>query len=100
MTTSAQVRSQLVDALRLDLVGPRPDEPSHARYRDEILPIAPSKWYLTGFLVPYEAPVEQRTDDDADDSLDQQSRVVEGDDDMPPLAFHRDSAIPASPDAR
>ena len=28
-----------------------------------MLPIAPSNWYLTGFLVPYEAPVEQRTDE-------------------------------------
>ncbi len=43
MTTSAEIRSQLIDALRLDLVGPRPAEPSHARYRAESLPIAPSK---------------------------------------------------------
>ena len=84
MTTSAQVRTQLVDALRLDLVGPRPDEPGHAQYQEEVLPIAPSKWYLTGFLVPYEAPAEQRTDDDGDDSLDQQSRTVDGDDDNTP----------------
>ncbi|MCP3993781.1 MAG: helicase, partial [bacterium] len=84
MTTSAQVRTQLIDALRLDLVGPCPAEPGHARYRDEILPIAPSKWYLTGFLVPYEAPVEQRSDDDGDDSLDQAGRPVEGDDDNAP----------------
>ncbi len=84
MTTSAQVRTQLIDALRLDLVGPRPTELGHAQYRDEILPIAPSKWYLTGFLVPYEAPVEQRSDDDGDDSLDQAGRPVEGDDDHAP----------------
>ncbi len=44
MTTSAQVRTQLLDALRLDLFGPRPDEPGHARYWEEVLPIAPSKW--------------------------------------------------------
>lgn len=31
-----QVRSQLVDALRLDFVGSRPSEPGHARYRDKI----------------------------------------------------------------
>ena len=77
MTTSAQVRSQLVDALRLDLVGPRPSAPGHARYREEVLPISPSKWYLTGFLVPYEAPVDQRSDDDGDDNpFDPGSRTV------------------------
>lgn len=66
MTTAAQVRSQLIDALRLDVVGPRPGEPAHARYAEEVLPTSPSNWYLTGFLVPYEAPVEQRGDDRAE----------------------------------
>ena len=86
MTTSAEVRSQLIDALRLDLVGPRPDYAPHADYADEALPIAPSKWYLTGFLVPYEAPASQRADDDGDDTLDQPGRVVEADDDDTPEA--------------
>ncbi len=31
MIISAQFGSQLIDALRLDLVGPRPAEPDHAR---------------------------------------------------------------------
>tara|TARA_Y100000310_G_scaffold171060_1_gene171208 strand:- start:15964 stop:16197 length:234 start_codon:yes stop_codon:yes gene_type:complete len=44
-------------------VGPRPDEADHDAYTEEVLPVAPSKWYLTGFLVPYEAPPEQRSDD-------------------------------------
>src|SRR5262249_25030393 len=29
----------------------------------EILPIAPSRWYLTGFLVPWNAPAQQKRDD-------------------------------------
>ena len=33
MTTSAEVRSQLIDALRLDLVGARLAEPGHALYQ-------------------------------------------------------------------
>ena len=84
MTTAKDVRGQLIDALELDLIGPRPGQPSHARYAEEVLPIAPSKWYLTGFLVPDQAPVQQRADDDGDDNLDQMGRKAEADDDNPP----------------
>ena len=86
MNDSAAVRNSILDALRLDLVGPRPGEPGHDAYTAEVLPVAPSKWYLTGFLVPYEAPAEQRSDDDSDDSLDEVDRPVEGDDDNAPEA--------------
>jgi hypothetical protein len=86
MSESAEVRRRILDALCLDLVGPRPDEPGHDAYAKEILPVAPSKWYLTGFLVPHEAPPEQRSDDDGDDSLDQAERPIEGDDDNAPEA--------------
>lgn len=37
---SAEIRSILVDALQLDLVGPKPDDIEHA---EEILTQAPSK---------------------------------------------------------
>ncbi len=97
MATSADVRSQLIDALRLDLVGPRPDEVGHEAYAEEVLPVAPSKWYLTGFLVPYEAPLEQRSDDDGDDVLDQMDRPVEADDDnAPEAASARKAFFPSS----
>jgi hypothetical protein len=97
MTTSAEVRSQLMDTLRLDLVGPRPGTDDHARYQHEVLPIAPSKWYLTGFLVPYEAPLTHRSDDDGDDSIDQPGRVIEGDDDTAPeQASARKAFFPSS----
>ena len=86
MNDAAAVRSRILDAMRLDLVGPRPGEPGHDAYADEVLPVAPSNWYLTGFLVPYEAPPEQRSDDDGDDALDQVDRPVEGDDDNAPEA--------------
>ena len=68
MTDAAAARDRILDALRLDLVGPRPGERGHAAYTAEILPVAPSKWYLTGFLVPHEAPADQRSDDDSDDA--------------------------------
>lgn len=64
--TPADVRSRLVQALRLDLIGPEPDEPQIG----EILDRAPSRWYLTGFLAPFNAPLAQKTDDEAQDELD------------------------------
>ena len=51
---------------------------------EEVLPQAPSKWYLTGFLVPFEAPAEERTDDDGADELDEVPAADEGDVDSPP----------------
>ncbi|MFH1469405.1 MAG: DISARM system helicase DrmA [Pseudomonadota bacterium] len=96
-TSSAAVRARLIDALRLDLVGPRPGHPPHASLAEEQLPIAPSKWYLTGFLVPYEAPASQRADDDGDDTLDLVDRPAEADDDgAPEVASARKAFFPSS----
>jgi hypothetical protein len=61
-----EVRSQLIDALRLDLVGPE----NGSELEAEILPQAPSRWYLTGFLVPLEAGEVQKSDETANDDLD------------------------------
>lgn len=63
---STQVRGQLVEALRLDLIGPDND---HA-FAHELLPESPTRWYLTGFLVPCHAPEEQRTDLQEAEQLD------------------------------
>ncbi len=50
-TTPVAVRERLVDLLRRDLVGPHPDlDPDLAR--EVIAGVAPSTWYLTGFLAP------------------------------------------------
>ena len=65
-SSSETVRRALVEALELDLVGPGND---HVFAR-ELLPEPPSRWYLTGFLVPSDAPVAQRTDPTADEGLD------------------------------
>lgn len=65
-TTAESIRRELVETLRLDLVGPSND---HAFAR-ELLPEPPNKWYLTGFLVSSEAPVEQRTDETAAEEID------------------------------
>jgi hypothetical protein len=62
----AEVRGQLVKALRLDLVGPDNGSVLEA----EILPQAPSRWYLSGFLVPLEAGESQKSDETANDDLE------------------------------
>jgi hypothetical protein len=49
---SAQIRDEIVKALKLDLIGP---EPGDLR-ENEILDRSPSREYLTGFIVPYEPP--------------------------------------------
>ncbi len=64
--TSADVRARLTHALRLDLIGPEPGEPQAA----EILDRSPSRWYLTGFLAPWNAPASQKEDEEAQDELE------------------------------
>jgi hypothetical protein len=60
MASSAEIRSRLVAELRLDLIGP-----SHrdAALVNEVLPDPPSRWYLTGFLVPVETPSRRKARD-------------------------------------
>ena len=68
--TAVDIRRQLVDAVRLDLVGPGEAPGSNDA---EVLPEPPSRWYLTGFLVPLEADEGQRSDEAGGDELDQAS---------------------------
>jgi len=49
--TPVVVRQRLVAALEADLVGPFIAE-SHPGGGQEVLPLPPSRWYLTGFLAP------------------------------------------------
>lgn len=79
--TSAQVREKLIDALQLDLIGPASDDEAYA---EEILSSTPSKWYLTGYLVPSEASPDDRADDDEDELIDEVKRLSPGDDENEP----------------
>jgi hypothetical protein len=75
------VRRQLVDALRLDMIGPE----NGSDLEGEVLPQAPSRWYLTGFLVPLEAGEAQKSDETAQDEFDfAASNGVAADDDVTP----------------
>lgn len=79
MTTSAHVRSQLIQALTLDLVGPSPDildqlelegrTEEATELRDELLDRPPNRWYQSGFLIPSETSLGDRADDAADDEF-------------------------------
>ena len=65
---SLEVRERLVEALKLDLVGPWAGHP----FAEEKLRgwERPSKWYLTGFLIPSGTPPEESSDTDEQDDLD------------------------------
>lgn len=66
--SSLEVRMRLVEALKLDLVGPWA---GHA-FAEERLPgwVRPSNWYLTGFLIPSGSPPEKSADADEDDDFE------------------------------
>ncbi len=59
--TQTEPREHLIRALQADLIGPfDPDSPV-----GEVLPLAPSRWYLTGFLAPANGrEVLEPTDDE------------------------------------
>lgn len=65
---SVEVRDCLVEALKLDLVGPWMGH----ELSDERLPghTRPSNWYLAGFLIPATTPAEQGSDADEDEDND------------------------------
>jgi hypothetical protein len=67
--TSPEVRARLVEALKLDLIGPWAGH----QLADERLPghIRPSNWYLAGFLIPSATPAEGSSDPDEDEDLDE-----------------------------
>ena len=93
MKTSVEIRNDLVDILELDLVGPRPGSTNE----NEVLPQAPSRWYLTGFLVPYEAPESQRSDETGSEELDVISKTGGLDDETKPeQASARRAFFPSS----
>ena len=99
MQTSREVRSDLVRALRLDLIGPDIAHfPPDAVYESERLPMRPSRWYLTGFLVPRESPEEDRSDETSQEELDLpgDADAHGDDDDQPDKAAARRVFLPSS----
>ena len=107
--TPVAVRERLFDLLRRDLVGPHPDLDQDLA-REVIAGVAPSTWYLTGFLGPKRetgtaragsvAGDEIAAENEADDLLEAQrgseglSEVAQGKGDAP------DQGNPESPPMR
>ncbi len=90
---SAEVRDELIRALRLDLTGP---EPGSVHEREE-LPDEPSRWYIGGFLVPFEASDEQKCDQTSNEELFAAGDEVGADDsDAPDRASARKAFLPSS----
>jgi helicase-like protein len=79
--TSEYIRGRLVESLELDLVGP---DNTHA-FAHELLPDSPTRWYLTGFLIPVDAPEEQRYDESSNDEADAGGEDGGATDDAGPL---------------
>jgi len=67
--TSQDVRTRIVEALKLDLIGPWEGH----QLADERLPghIRPSNWYLAGFVIPSATPAETSSDADEDEDFDE-----------------------------
>ncbi len=89
MITSATIRDDLTRLLRLDLVGPRPDDPTV----DEAIEEPPSRWYLTGFLVPVGAKHQIRADESDNDDIDGLERSTGVEDGQTPDATAKRKAF-------
>jgi hypothetical protein len=91
--TSVDVRRQLVHTLGLDLVGPDRD----SNLVNEVLPQAPSRWYLVGFLVPIDAAEGQKADESSIEGIDELSDTGGTDDAATPEpAAARRAVFPSS----
>jgi hypothetical protein len=92
-TAPIEVRQDLLHALQIDLVGPSgPLGDQH-----EVLPQAPSRWYLTGFLVPTDADEDQRYDPNSADEVDQTPAVATVDENQAPeQSASKRSYLPSS----
>jgi hypothetical protein len=67
--SSEAIRSELVKALQADLIGPFLPE-GHPGAGEEVLKLAPSRWYLTGFLAPAAGRQPDVDDQDSQDGLE------------------------------
>ena len=78
-----------MDALRLDLIGPRPSDEVLQRER---LPQAPSRWHLSRFLVPSDAPQGQRAQH-IEEEIDELIEPSQGE----TMQGNRSEAAPSAP---
>lgn len=91
--TPVEIRERLVATLELDLVGPWPGH----ELATEMLPRRerPSNWYLTGFLVPVDAPEDEAADPQAEDDFDD-APETDGDEDREDRVAAKKAFFPSS----
>jgi hypothetical protein len=85
----------LVEALEADLIGPYVPDTESGSGAEELLKLPPSRWYLTGFLVPEEGrePDDPETDDELAAGDDEDEEETGGGSDPDPK---RKTVFPAS----
>src|SRR5882762_10149008 len=73
MTSSVDIRADIVNVFRRDLIGPGAQD---ADLASERLNESPSRWYLTGFLAPAEDPLGlEGVDDEGDPSAQEEMEI-------------------------
>lgn len=74
MTNSVDIRAQIVDVFRRDLIGPGPQD---ADLTNERLNESPARWYLAGFLAPAEDSLALDGDDAENDPSAQEEMEID-----------------------
>ncbi len=95
---SDDVRQHLIDALEADLIGPYRRKPGEVTSdAPEVLRFAPSRWYLTGFIIPRDLR-NGHQEEDPDERDEQLDNVDKRDDDdaSPDPNAKRRPRLPAS----
>jgi hypothetical protein len=92
MANSAEIRARLATELRLDLIGPSQRD---TELVSEILPDPPSRWYLTGFLVPVDTP-SRRKARDPQEEMDTAEQGGADDDETPDRSASNPRYLPSS----
>ncbi|MCP4304900.1 MAG: hypothetical protein GY788_08515 [bacterium] len=100
MKTSIEIRSDIVEAFRRDLIGPGTNDTNIAHERlDESSP--PSRWYLAGFLAPSEDPLGLDGASDDDPAVQEEAEIeVDGDETDGAGGAAGDDETPESPNTR
>ena len=84
MSPATDIRAAIVNALEADLIGPFYGRDGDGR-ADEVLPLPPSRWYLTGFLAPQgnQDPEDPTADDELGAGPDEDDEETGGDEPEP-----------------
>jgi hypothetical protein len=98
MTTSVEIRGDVVEVFRRDLIGPGERDADLATER---LNESPSRWYLTGFLAPAEDPLGlDGVDDESDPAAQEEMETDVEEPDADQAGAAADNEQPETPNTR